>query len=44
LEKKRKQEEKARRKAELKNNPGLAQEGEPDIAEGEPSGLGPDDD
>ncbi|NVM75057.1 hypothetical protein FHW83_000837 [Duganella sp. SG902] len=44
LEKKKKQEEKARRKAELKNNPGLAQESEEDLAEGETSGLAPDDD
>ncbi|WP_167761249.1 hypothetical protein [Duganella callida] len=43
LEKKKKQEEKARRKAELKNNPGLATESEADIAEGEPSGLAPDE-
>jgi len=43
LEKKKKAEEKARRKAELKNNPGLAQEGEEDLAEGETSGLAPDD-
>ncbi len=33
LEKKKKAEEKARRKAELKNNPGLALEGEADEAE-----------
>ncbi|NYE61754.1 hypothetical protein FHW58_002961 [Duganella sp. 1224] len=44
LEKKKKQEEKARRKAELKNNPGLAPESEADIADGEPSGLAPDED
>ncbi|MYM23295.1 hypothetical protein GTP46_11625 [Duganella sp. FT135W] len=43
LEKKKKQEEKNRRKAELKNNPGLAQEGEEDLAEGETSGLAPSD-
>ncbi|MBV7537445.1 hypothetical protein KW842_16885 [Duganella sp. sic0402] len=43
LEKKKKQEEKNRRKAELKNNPGLAEEGEADIADGEPSGLAADD-
>jgi hypothetical protein len=42
LEKKKKQEEKNRRKAELKNNPGLAQEGEEDVAEGEASGPAPD--
>jgi hypothetical protein len=42
LEKKKKQEEKNRRKAELKENPGLAVEGEEDVAEGETSGLAPD--
>nr|WP_315258838.1 hypothetical protein [uncultured Duganella sp.] len=44
LEKKKKQEEKNRRKAELKNNPGLAEEGEQDVAEGEASGLTPNND
>jgi hypothetical protein len=44
LEKKKKQEEKNRRKAELKNNPGLAEEGEEDVAEGEASGTTPDED
>ncbi|SDF91757.1 MULTISPECIES: hypothetical protein [unclassified Duganella] len=43
LEKKKKQEEKARRKAELKSNPDLGEESEADIADGEPSGLAPDD-
>lgn len=44
LEKKKKQEEKNRRKAELKNNPDLAQEGEEDVAEGEASTLSSNDD
>ena len=45
LEKKKKQDEKNRRKAELKNNPGLAQEGEEDLAEGEASSTAtPSDD
>ncbi|WP_373988860.1 hypothetical protein [Duganella sp. BuS-21] len=43
LEKKKKQEEKNRRKAELKGNPGLAEEGEEDLAEGETPGLAPDE-
>jgi hypothetical protein len=43
LEKKKKQDEKNRRKAELKNNPGLAQEGEEDVAEGEASDTTPSD-
>ncbi|GJI96216.1 hypothetical protein [Duganella vulcania] len=40
LEKKKKADEKARRKAELKNNPGLAQEGELDEADGDEAADG----
>jgi hypothetical protein len=41
LEKKKKAEEKARRKADLKHNPDAGEEGEAEQPEGEPSDLSP---